>query len=331
MPYSFAHDYCAKRMLKLLPAETAAPLKAEGKLLSVGSQGPDIFFYHNIWPFPAREHLCRFARLLHTENIDRIFKRLLQTTAEAEGEPKRKFFAYLSGYLAHYALDCAAHPYVFNRAGFGPDHTRFEADMDVALIRLLDKEPGVVYKALFTMPSEADRNAAGLLLGKALEGCFESPPSSADVANAVYAMYRVQRFILDPSGLKRSVVGAVEKLAGQENVFTAAILPHTPDISIDSLNLSRRPWREPWKGGVASDERFVELLERAALDASGMVQTVDSFLKGSAGENEALLRIGARSFHTGRDYRKPVEFTETGAVWKRPPSEVPKRFRLPRY
>lgn len=328
MPYSFAHHYCATQTLKLLPGGVAASLKGEMKLVSVGSQGPDIFFYHKVYPFPAKEHFRRFARLLHTENIDCVFRHMLKITAQADHAIKPKFYAYLSGYLCHYALDCAAHPYVFNRAGSGPDHTRFEADMDVALIRLLDKDPETVYKALFDMPSRNDRSTAGLLLGKALEGCFEKPPTGEDVDRAIYDMYKIQRLILDPSGLKRSAISVIEKLVGQDNVFTAAILPKTPDISLDSLNLARRAWREPWENGGASDVRFVELLERAALDASAMVQAVNSFMKDEMTQNDALLRIGARNFHTGRDYRRPLEFTETGTVWKRPPSSVPKRFRV---
>ncbi len=140
MPCSYAHDYCAGRMLALLSSDELSLIGNERKLLSVGAQGPDIFFYHKTLPLKTTGHFRHFAKKLHTEKVGEVFKSMLEGVKRAAPPFANKCFAYFAGYLSHYALDCAAHPYVFNRAGFGPGHTRFESDMDSALLKLQNKD-----------------------------------------------------------------------------------------------------------------------------------------------------------------------------------------------
>ncbi len=329
MPCSYAHDYCAGRMLALLSSKDAALIGNERKLLSVGAQGPDVFFYHKVLPLKTTGHYRHFARKLHTQNVGESLKSMLGGVKSAAEPFTKKCVAYFAGYLTHYALDCSAHPYVFNRAGSGPGHTRFESDMDTALLKLQNKDMSRTYKALLRMPAKEDRVVAGLLLSRAA-ACFggETPPPG-ECADAIRDMYRAQRLILDPHGLKRGLVHALGKPIGAEDLFSAAILPNKPDISLDSLNLKRAPWREPWAGGTVSDERFVELLERAAVDAAEIVRIAAKYMRGEASESETLARIGARSFHTGRDWRETLEFVETGTVYKKDKAGQPKEFRLP--
>ncbi len=330
MPCSYAHHHCAERMLALLPKADAALIGEEQKLLSVGAQGPDIFFYHKTIPLKTAGHYRLFARRLHTERVDSVFRNLLAGVKNAVEPFFHKCFAYFAGYLSHYALDCVAHPYVFNRAGHGPGHTRFESDMDVALLKLQNKDMKKTYAAILKMPAEEDSGVAGVLLGRALFECFgpEAPPPG-ECARAIHDMYRAQRLIVDPHGIKRGLVRALGKPIHAEELFTAAILPPKPDISLDSLNLARKPWREPWANGAVSDERFVELLERAALDAAGMVRAAAAYIRGETDEGTALARIGARSFHTGRDWREALEFEETGTAYRKKTDGQPKAFRLP--
>ncbi len=82
------------------------------KVAGVGTQGPDIFIFHRLWP-PVTIYKSLFgtASTIHREKPDKLF----DAFAEYLKISKRPHIAksYVYGFILHYALDRNCHPFVY--------------------------------------------------------------------------------------------------------------------------------------------------------------------------------------------------------------------------
>ena len=128
MPNYFAHLIFGAKMLKQLPEEAAAPIRAQREAFNLGCLGPDpLFFYRPALPNAAR----REGLEMHHESAAPVFARLAR--ALGNGVPQAE--GYAAGFLCHFALDAACHPYVNSRVAESTvAHLAMEAELDRALM-----------------------------------------------------------------------------------------------------------------------------------------------------------------------------------------------------
>ena len=128
MPNYFAHLLFGAKMLKQLPEEAAAPIRAQREAFNLGCLGPDpLFFYRPVLPNAAR----REGLEMHHESAAPVFARLAR--ALGSGIPEAE--GYAAGFLCQFALDAACHPYVNARAAEGTvAHLAVEAELDRSLM-----------------------------------------------------------------------------------------------------------------------------------------------------------------------------------------------------
>ena len=128
MPNYFAHLVFGAKVLAALPEETARPLRAEREAFNLGCLGPDpLFFYWPALPFPARREGMR----MHKESVRPVFRRLAGPVRERVPLAG----SYAAGFLCHFALDAACHPYVDARMADGHlGHLAMEAELDRKLM-----------------------------------------------------------------------------------------------------------------------------------------------------------------------------------------------------
>ena len=88
MPALLTHYLCGDMVLKSIDAPGAADMIIQHRnLFNLGTQGPDIFFYHNALPWVKGESLSKLGGKLHSEKV-----RML----------KRKYFFHM--FMATYAI-----------------------------------------------------------------------------------------------------------------------------------------------------------------------------------------------------------------------------------
>ena len=128
MPNYFAHLLFGARVLKALPPEAAEPIRAQRESFNLGCLGPDpLFFYRPIRANPVR----REGMEMHKESARPVLERLVR--AVRNGVPQAE--GYAAGFLCHFSLDAACHPYVNARAAEGTlAHLAIEAELDRRLI-----------------------------------------------------------------------------------------------------------------------------------------------------------------------------------------------------
>ncbi|MCI8889167.1 MAG: zinc dependent phospholipase C family protein [Hungatella sp.] len=142
MPTTYAHYRFGRDVYRHLPEEFQNMIHSHGGLYNIGLHGPDLLFYYRIFQKnpvsqtgfdmhakPARDFFLRAARVMQS-------KKLLSRKGETPFLAAAKY-AYLFGFLCHFALDSNCHPYVEQMVReTGISHSEIEAELDRDLMML---------------------------------------------------------------------------------------------------------------------------------------------------------------------------------------------------
>ena len=78
---------------------------------ALGEQGPDPFFFS---PLALLRKAGSPANYMHNANLGKCLSAMIRRVgALPDGEKRRCRLAYTAGFLGHYLLDAALHPYVY--------------------------------------------------------------------------------------------------------------------------------------------------------------------------------------------------------------------------
>jgi len=140
MPAIYAHMRFGEAVIKDLPPTFQEKVNEFFPAFLLGTQGPDILFYHkplqsnpikkkgmDIHLQPACEFFIEQAKRLIEENhVHPQDGAYLPIDAQA---------AYIAGFLCHFVLDVSAHPKIYALEETGISHGRIESEFDKYLMR----------------------------------------------------------------------------------------------------------------------------------------------------------------------------------------------------
>ena len=118
MPSAITHQLVAEEAEKLLPEGLQHIIERAPDEYFLGCQGPDLFFFYRIGN-KSEYNLGKFLHRNRPYDVFRFFARLLSGEQSARfpaysDEDRTRAFAYILGYIAHYATDSTFHPFVYN-------------------------------------------------------------------------------------------------------------------------------------------------------------------------------------------------------------------------
>ncbi len=294
MPHIYAHNKMADFVRDNLPPNAKKLVKKYNQVYSAGSLGPDPFFV-----YPSLKHAgfgYKIGSLLHKQKTGEIMSSFIDTAMEDKLN-KDLFFAYIAGYLCHYSLDCASHPYVIYMAGKGIGHTQFETYIDVELMHYYgtDKHESPQYS--FININEAQAIKIGKLYEIALDNAYNIKINDKDYYRSIKTMKRAQRIIHDKNGRKIKTLGVLERAIRKPYMLTC-IIP--PNRSVhNALNKYNQPWCLPWDNNNIKTDSFVDILKKSVEEASVFVNALYSAMYVQEDAETVKKLIGSRSFETG--------------------------------
>ena len=276
MPGFITHYLFGVDAYKLLPKNSYKKnIKVNHSAFSLGLQGPDVFFYY----LPSHViHKDNIGDLAHRKNTQAFFSYLLESRQFFDDNPRKQAIAdaYLIGFIGHYTLDCAAHPYVYAFTGYDAhtpptvteyfgQHAYFETEIDNELL----------YAKKYLLPSEFHQNATILLtplhrsvISKMISYAYKNTfPSikvhSFEVHLAANFMKMGTRLLRDPSGQKKVLLRLIEKKIIKKPLISPMIGSDYYQFVPDPLNLAHKKWIHPWTK-KSSNESFINLYNRAS-------------------------------------------------------------------
>lgn len=291
MPCYFAHYTLGGDVLARLPDSTRELIERNRGFFDLGCQGPDAFLFYTV---SSRGQLSNIGTQLQAPLVARAVAELL---SESKNDERLK--SYFFGYLCHYALDCAAHPYVLSVC-CGLDHTRFEVSIDKALVAHRGLWDG--FSPYVAIPKKRlERELDGFWSPRIERWC--GIKNKRIYSGGVRCMRRYLRLFYDKRGAKRRLFSFFERLSGRQNELTGILLCPDAPPALDVFNSSHAEWTRPWSG-EKSREDFLSMFERGVCDAVGFINAVCGAHE-SGEYKKALSVIGSRDHGTALEGKQP--------------------------
>ncbi len=291
MPAAYAHDIAALRAAELLGEDCPAWLDGERPAYLLGAQGPDVFFYGGVLP-PWRRHYINFDGFrLHAQSGAQWGGALLAYCKDAANTAR----AWTLGYLCHWAVDAACHPYVLSREGEMPGaHGLIEMGADTLLYRQRGGE-GVPRHLAYLSDLTKDRiDALCAMFARTLpEALPGRRVSLRQMRNVIFDAGRLYGFLHSPDGKRYRKLERIERLIGKPHLLSSHLPPldmHIPD----PLNTERRAF----DGGDTST--YAELLEKGAKNAARSQRLALRLWRGELDLGEALSSMGSLRMEDGQ-------------------------------
>ena len=307
MPCIITHKLFAEKAHELLAQNDVYVLiQKHSQLFYIGSNGPDILFYHNALPWQAHltQRVSKLGNKMHSVFINDFYQKAFEIIrTQKNAEIKERMMAYLLGHLAHWALDKSVHPYVFYCTGASEKihmdyHHRMESDIDLKMLHRIKGIEAKDYRSyeICDFDDEMLQAIARLYVPIAKE-VYHSELKVNEIRKALENWKMLQKLFQDPSGVKEKVVGKVENAFNIPYRYSSYLLKQLEE-DYDVLNENHKTWCHPCDDTMTSDKSFVELFDEGLELAQELLATAYECMMNDEDETKVLELLNNQSYDT---------------------------------
>ncbi len=288
MPAILTHDFFGRDVYDEL-FDTIGGTKDEFDSFLLGCQGPDVMFFSHL--NPAQTSSWYVGREMHRADPVMLLSAFQRTIAKMPEDSYGIGRSYLFGLICHYVLDSNMHPFIYaqqraiaNAGVAGLDrsheseiHAEIESELDVLVLstkREVTIKEYVPSKKTLRISKPALRVISCIYKNVAAQKPI-SRDISADAFSSALSTYRLVIGMLhSPTGVKRSILGAVERVF-RDHSFAQA-MSHRDKLLFESDfdNRQRNPWTDPWTGKVKATG-FWDIYGSSLAKAKAVIRSID--------------------------------------------------------
>lgn len=203
MPAFYAHYRFGKHVADRTQGQLREIIDAHRAQFEIGLQGPDIFFFYR--PHTGGGKTARYGHHLHEISAKPFFEHSL-TVLEKYGRDSGQY-AYLLGFICHFALDGACHPYIGDMIkATGVHHLEIEEEFEKFLLREDGRDP-VGFPLAELVPTDRESAEAA--------APFYSGMTVSTVKTSLQDLKRVKSLLTAPGVLKQGAINTAMKLTGK--------------------------------------------------------------------------------------------------------------------
>lgn len=291
MPAYCTHYIFACEMLHTIAENTAISVNRDAVLL--GTQGPDIFFFHRAAPWMPGKSLRKTGSALHRAKPGEILD-AMAVYCKHESRQRDIALSYAYGFILHYALDRNCHPFVYAKQKElkekgstlhnGSLHNIIEMSMDSVLLnQKLGVENPSCFNTAATVPDNTNvLREVSCMLSYCIQIILNKTVTEQNIVQALEDTKAVQKLLHDESGKKTAVIKSIETLAAPLTGnfrITSMLRPRDLENAKKYGNISREPWHSPYADGIRR-ESFLDLYSQAKEDAKEMICAFNRMLDG---------------------------------------------------
>lgn len=231
MPALYAHLRFGEDVLHYLPASISYFLEKYHEAFALGTQGPDILFYHQ--PL-KRNELRAHGTFLHTLSGKEFFlAQAKKLTQRCQTDSVREIFemngayaAYVCGFLCHFSLDVACHPFIDYNSCEALSHGKIESEFDKHVLR----RNGRPIRGYNTATPITAENGVKEAVSKALDVPIENAET------AIKTMKKINKLFSFPLEIVHSVCHVGLHVVGMERKFGDMFLHKKDDPLCEKAN-----------------------------------------------------------------------------------------------
>jgi len=299
--------------------------------LTLGSQGPDLF-YHNQRRKPSG---LTYGSLMHRHGYGEAVSHMAMWAWENGLDMESWAAAWIIGFATHAVLDRHTHPYINYFSGWvepGDPHTKQFRSMHPFLERLLDVS--MLAEREHIHPNDLDFYAL-------VNTGDDPPPDWVDIlAHGLCRTYtvaagddlvrdRLQCAYLDSMGYYRFTNRVDETYLlqgiGREergeigSRWLSIIHPLEVPASVDVLNLEQAEWTHPCDENEKHTESFVDLFNAALEESTTVAQAIGAAWRNESGQPESRRleveqAVGNWNLSDGRQTTRPCRKHHAGPL-----------------
>ncbi len=201
MPAFYAHHRFGETVIQALLSNPQRDVVASFRpQFDIGLQGPDLFFFYRPYIFGGR--VAKYGHHLHEISAMPFFEHGLQIVEKAG--PVSMEYAYLLGFICHFALDSRCHGYINEMVKeTGVSHLEIEEEFEKYLLRMEGKNP-------LSFPI-ADLVPQDMATAEAAAAFYENITPAA-AKQALFDLRAVKKFLTAPGKLKQGAVNTALRL-----------------------------------------------------------------------------------------------------------------------
>ncbi len=305
MPDVVIHYAMGQEVRNRLSPEIRSSLREAPYIFAL--YGPDPWFMYKPW-----HHGSGRGRTMHTRRTGAFLLSLAKASRRARGtEAGEQLFSYLAGFLCHYALDSATHPYIIwatteiHRQV--QSHRAFEHTLDLREMERLGLRKGshpVVDHFLpsLQLPPE---------MRQELDAVYQKVYGWENAWQQVNRCYRLfRRFYLltdNPGGFVSILARTLKRELLQAFAYSESYLS-----GVDVENNAHAIWHSAYSPEETFTTDFARMRETATERAVAMIQAVRCQIDGALTEAELRRIIGNTSYLSGLDVEDPRNWSVKG-------------------
>lgn len=259
MPSMMTHSLFANKVYNVLE-KNLTHLKIKKSYYYWGAQGPDIFFYHGVLKKREPYPLNRIGHALHNHHICDILERMNKFSKQYP-TLDNYIKSYVLGFICHYALDRAAHPYVLamvekykqimpkNKVKDISDssiHSLIEQNLDAFIIwRELGVLPTKLHISDCLPPVDSVKSALGEMYSSIIQDIYSLPVTSENITEVLLDSMRCAKLLNNTLGIKLPIVRVIESIIGKKAQYSCHITPKHMSDDFDYDNNNGDIWINP--------------------------------------------------------------------------------------
>lgn len=321
MPSLITHYLCGEKSMEALhkcPAKEI--IDRHRQVFNLGTQGPDIFFFYNFFTLTHNRRVGKIGSLMHKNKVGAFFRKSLKFIKYEAGYDRELLTSYLLGFICHYTLDCASHPYIYYKAGFQRRcepathkysfyHHKFEKIIDFLMlenIKGIHPEDMEVHNLIKVDKNEAYTIAK--MYENILPDVYGTIVKTDDIIKSIDSMVCIHKLLRDRRGVKIKLLLTLKKCFYWPQLALSYMYPKSVPDGPDYLNIKHVPWCLPWNNTAVRTYSFNDMFGMAALESKKLYETVYSYINNDTNIEYAAAKIGNRSYSTGEDCGLDLEF-----------------------
>ena len=290
MPEGYTHVRIAKKA-----AESAALPIAHPEAFACGANGPDIFFFFEVWKSSKKRRfdLPELGNRMHEEHTGRFLTALMR---HAETEAQKEFAL---GFLCHYATDTVIHPYVtaMTEEGMTYGGPGGHGYLEIALASLHHREdygdPVIPSDHANPMPPAEELDELAELLHASILDAYQIEVKREWIIRSFRDMHSVRKLFTSRYGFRRAVYSAAERLIGGKGYITSHVSP----LALSS-ELPER-WTDPESGEERTDT-LTDLVRAAEHRSEVFMKAGEAYFDHRC-EEKLQSVLGSMSYTTGTE------------------------------
>lgn len=315
MPAFYSHfSFGIQGYKRIADADLKSVIKRHQTVYTMGLLGPDLFFYFLPDVMFGRK---KPAIVMHEYKTNLFFENLLKEMEVLPGLEREIACAYIAGFMGHYAMDVACHPYIYEMAAKHDNpsswHYTYESAMDIYCCRhFLHRYPAQIRQHRLLHLSPLEMRTVCRLASRAYNKTYRLPYTAPfTIKGAIGCMHVTIALLNDKKGRKESFINKLESRLLGYGLISPLF------VNFNMYQMDRQEIAHFMKLFHQGQEQFAKYLEKLAVfqrilpDKSKKIhahrRSIGFLAEKAAIEartnrqrTDLLKCLGNRSYHTGK-------------------------------